>query len=286
MQSVGLIGVGLLGSAIADRYIQAQVAVLAYDVNPRNLHALSELGGQIADSSASVFQQCSRVIFSLPNSDIVREVVVASRVHLRPGGVILDTTTGDPLSTESLAMDLANIGVTYLDTTVVGSSEQLRRGEATLLVGGAEDSILLIRPLLEILASKIFFIGPVGSAAKMKLVVNLAIGLHRAVLAESLALANALGLDLEKALEAMIGSPAYSTMMETKGQKMLRGDFTPQARLAQHRKDVQLMLQSAHKAGVNLPLSTTHFGLLNDLIAAGYGDLDNSSIIRAYLQAR
>lgn len=280
---IGLIGVGLLGTAIAERLLQSGMEVVGYDINPQNCVRVSQLGGKSAEGLEEVFQQCSWVILSLPNSNIVQEVIDKAINWISEQHYICDTTTGDPQSTIEVNNKLAIRRATYMDTTVVGSSEQLRRGEATLLVGGANADNSLLRSLLEKLSLHIFFTGPVGSAAKMKLVVNLAIGLHRAVLAESLALANALQLDLNSSLRALIGSPAYSRMMDTKGQKMLRGDFTPQAKLSQHRKDVQLMLAAARTANIELPLSNVHLQLLDDLVAAGFGELDNSAIVRAYL---
>jgi 3-hydroxyisobutyrate dehydrogenase-like beta-hydroxyacid dehydrogenase len=116
----------------------------------------------------------------------------------------------------------------------------------------------------------------------MKLVVNLVLGLNRAALAEGLALAHHCGLDPTAALEVLRAGPAYSRMMDIKGAKMLAGDFTPQARLAQHLKDVRLILKLGEASGARLPLSTLHRALLEQLAAAGYHDADNSAIIRAF----
>lgn len=116
----------------------------------------------------------------------------------------------------------------------------------------------------------------------MKLVVNLVLGLNRAVLAEGLAFAKAQGLDPAFTLEVLRSGAAYSRAMDTKGDKMVREDFTPQARLAQHLKDVRLILAAGHECRAKLPLSGVHEQLLNALAAAGCGDLDNSAIIRAF----
>ena len=116
----------------------------------------------------------------------------------------------------------------------------------------------------------------------MKLVVNLVLGLNRAVLAEGLSFAQATGVAPAKALEVLKASPAYSTVMDTKGEKMLTGDFTPQARLRQHLKDVNLILESAAASAANTPLSEWHAETLQALVDQGHGDDDNSSIIRAF----
>jgi 3-hydroxyisobutyrate dehydrogenase-like beta-hydroxyacid dehydrogenase len=116
----------------------------------------------------------------------------------------------------------------------------------------------------------------------MKLVTNLVLGLNRAALAEGLAFAGALGLDAGRALALLRDSAAHSRVMDGKGEKMVRGDFEPQARLAQHLRDVRLILAESEAAGLPLPLSLAHRRLLEAAEAAGYGPLDNSAVIRAY----
>jgi 3-hydroxyisobutyrate dehydrogenase-like beta-hydroxyacid dehydrogenase len=114
----------------------------------------------------------------------------------------------------------------------------------------------------------------------MKLVTNLVLGLNRAVLAEGLALAAALKLDLSATLAIMRRGPAYSRAMDTKGDKMIRGDFTPEARLSQHLKDVRLIIEAGEAGGLPMPLSKVHRGVLEQAEASGFGGQDNSAIIR------
>lgn len=116
----------------------------------------------------------------------------------------------------------------------------------------------------------------------MKLVLNLALGLNRAVLAEALAFASRSGLAAEQALEVLRAGPAYSAVMGDKGRKMLEGDFEPEARLSQHLKDVRLILDSGRRCGAKLPLSEAHARLLEEAEAAGFGGADNSAILKIY----
>ena len=129
------------------------------------------------------------------------------------------------------------------------------------------------------MGAKVFYVGPCGSAAKMKLITNLVLGLNRAALAEGLAFAEALGVSPADALEVLIPSNAYSKAMDVKGRKLVERDFSVQARLLQHLKDVRLMLQQAAAVGMELPLTDTHRRLLEQAESAGLGDLDNSAII-------
>ena len=121
---------------------------------------------------------------------------------------------------------------------------------------------------------------------KMKLISNLVLGLNRAALAEGLAFAEALGVPPAAALEVMAGSNAYSRAMDAKGRKMVEHDFTVQARLSQHLKDVRLMIEAAEAAGMKLPLTDTHRRLMEQAEAAGLGDLDNSAIIEVLRKAQ
>ena len=173
-------------------------------------------------------------------------------------------------------------GIAYLDATIAGSSQLVRDGMAVVLVGGDASVYQSHRDLWDVLFARHFYLGATGSGAKMKLAVNLVIGLHRAVLAEGLAFAKSMDLDLEQVLQVFRETPAYSAMMDTKGMKMIRGDFAPQARLAQHLKDVELILQQAGRGDAELPLSHLHRQLLQQLVQQGHGGLDNSAIAKAF----
>jgi 3-hydroxyisobutyrate dehydrogenase-like beta-hydroxyacid dehydrogenase len=166
-----------------------------------------------------------------------------------------------------------------LDATISGSSEQLRRGEALAMVGGPIEAFKRCAAVWASWGGRTLHVGESGDGARLKLVTNLVLGLNRAALAEGLALAEAMGLDLASALDVLRCSAAYSRIMDSKGGKMIAGDFTPEARLSQHLKDVRLILQSAGENGITLPLSETHRQLLERAEAEGLGAVDNSAII-------
>jgi len=277
---VGLIGLGLLGSALADRLRDGGLAVLGYDLDPARRAALAGAGGEVARDAAEIFGRCHRVLLSLPTHAEVHAVLTAAERAVRTGHVIIDTTTGDPEATAALAAQLASRGVAYLDATVSGSSSQLREGSAVLMVGGADDAFAACGDLFAPLGRATFHCGGAGAGARMKLVTNVVLGLNRAALAEGLALAQGLGLDARQALAVMQGGPAYSRIMERKGERMLSGNFVPEARLSQHLKDVRLILEQGDAAGLPMPLSRAHRAVLEAAEAAGLGALDNSAIIR------
>ncbi len=282
MQQVGIVGLGLVGSALAARLLAAGHAVGGFDIDSQQCDRFVQLGGKPASSPAELCQQSEIVLLSLPDSGVAASVVDQMLAGLRPGQLVIDTTTGGPEEAARLGERLARHGARFLDATIAGSSAQVASGEVTVMVGGPADAYGEALPLFSHFARQTFHVGPWGSGARIKLVVNLVLGLNRAVLAEGLSLAAALGLDQHLALEVLKASSAYSTAMDTKGDKMLSRDFAVQARLSQHLKDVRLILAAAERTGQQLPLSMLHRQLLERLEAAGYGALDNSVIIRAF----
>ena len=279
---IGLIGLGLLGGALAERLLGRGFRVFGTDLDQVRCDAFGRAGGHVVDGAVEVARTCDRVLLSLPASDAVAAVIDRMETFLRPGQIIIDTTTGDPARVVELGERLANRGVSYLDATISGSSEQARRCDVVVMAGGDRRPFDACQDVFESFARLWFHVGPCGAGTLMKLTTNLVLGLNRAALAEGLAFAGALGLDLELTLSILRGGAAYSRVMDTKGQKMLDGDFAPEARLSQHLKDVRLILAEAGRARASTPLSQAHCALLHAAEAAGFGEADNSAIIRAF----
>lgn len=275
-ETIGIIGTGLMGTAIAERLLAAGFRVLGWDCDPARLAAS---GAGAAGSAAAVADCCRGVVLSLPDSGVVRAVLDEMHGHLREGSLVLDTSTGEPGEAEAFAGRLRSGGGVYLDATISGSSEQLRRGTALCMVGGDATDYARCGDVFQALGGTVMHVGNTGDGAKMKLVTNLVLGINRAALAEGLALAEALGLDLRRTLEVMRSSAAYSRIMDSKGEKMLTREFTPVARLSQHLKDVRLIELAGESGGLRLLLTAAHRTLLEEAEAAGLGAQDNSAII-------
>lgn len=282
MEPIGIVGVGLVGTAVAERLLASGYKVIGYDLRAEQLAGLSRLRGETAPSADEVFNACERVILSLPTSSVVADVLSRATPHLRPGMLILDTTTGSPDDAVACARMLGALGIEYVDATVGGSSRQVRTREAIFICGGTPAGFERCTDLLDPCGRTAYHVGPPGSGARMKLVMNLVLGLNRAVLAEGLEFARASGLDASTALQILKDSPAYSTAMDTKGLRMLNEDFQPEARLSQHLKDVCLILSTGARNGAYLPLSQVHRELLEAAEKAGFGSADNSAVIKAF----
>jgi 3-hydroxyisobutyrate dehydrogenase-like beta-hydroxyacid dehydrogenase len=281
--NIGLIGLGLVGTAVAERLLAEQFDVIGFDIEPTKREHLEKLGAKTVKNPAQVAEQTDRVILSLPNTEIVLKVVEGPNGILKAGsspGYIIDTTTGDPDKTVALAQRLKEKEIYFLDAPFSGSSQQVRDKEITFMIGGEKLAYETCIDIFQTLGKQTFYLGDSGNGSRAKLASNLILGLNRLALAEGLVFAGKLGLDLKVFLELLKLTPAYSAAMDVKGKKMLDGDFSAQARLSQHHKDVSIMLKYSKKLGQELPLSQVHLDVLKKAIEAGDGDLDNSAVIR------
>lgn len=277
-EPIGIIGLGLLGTAIAERLNEAGYQVYGFD--PKKPDGLPVV---LCPDASQVFVKCSKVIFSLPTSRVSAQVIDEVEGTLRPGQVVLDTTTGAPDEMSALADRLKQFQVHYLEANVAGSSVLLRQGEAVIFVGGEETIANELTSLLADLTTGAHYLGPVGTASRFKLVHNLILGLNRAALAEGLQFAEALGFEAQDALSVLRQTAAASVAMKAKGDRMAKRHFNqPQARLSQHLKDVRLMLDEAKRSEANVPLTALHRTLLERAEELGFGESDNSAVIEAF----
>jgi 3-hydroxyisobutyrate dehydrogenase-like beta-hydroxyacid dehydrogenase len=289
MAAVGLIGIGLMGQAFAERLIGAGLAVIGYDIDPARTAQLAALGGQPAPSIADVAQRCEAILLAVFDTDQVEEVVEAEilpAVGEGSGKVVLCASTCDPDRISALGTRVAKRGLALLETPVSGTSEQVRRGQGVGLIGGDAEIDAKMAPILRALFERHFHVGRIGDGGRAKLAINLILGLNRLALAEGLVFAERLGLDPEAFLPIARASAAYSQVMDTKGPKMLARDFAPEGRVRQTLKDARLMLDQARRVGQRLPLLEIHADVLEAAIRAGDGDRDNSIVIAEIARRR
>ncbi len=277
---VGVIGVGLVGLALVERLRAARIKVVGFDIDPARREALVAAHGMAAGSAADVFAACDNVLLALLDGAQTSAMIRDAMPSLRPGMRLVDCSTSDPEQAVALAVRLAARGVRILDAPLSGSSQQIHDGTAVMMIGGNADDCDALQPVLAAISSRRFLLGPPGSGSRAKLATNLLLGLNRAALAESLVLAEGLGIDLNTFLELVRVTPAYSRAVDAKGAQMIEGTFAPpQSRVHQHRKDLRLIIEAAARSGHTLPFAATHAAVLDVAIAEGAGDLDNAAII-------
>ena len=277
-KKIGIIGVGLLGGALAHRFSNQGWEVIGHDHKATSTEMLT-----MCDLATELVMQCKTVLLSLPTSDVVSKVINSLGSTITNQHCFIDTTTGKPEEMIEVGETLDRLGANYLEANIAGSSVLTKTGNATLFLGGEKGVINSQEDLLNALTTKQFHLGPVGAASKFKLVHNLMLGLNRAGLAEGLALAETLGFNPSEALVILNKTPAASLAMEAKGDKMAMGKYTPpQAKLAQHLKDVRIIRQLADKVGAHTPLTNAHLSLLEKAESLGFGESDNAAIIEAF----
>jgi len=285
---VGVIGLGLMGEVLARRLMAAKFSVAGFDIDAAKDAKLEELGGR-ATSIADIARSCDPIVLAVFNTDQVEQVVERELLPVLGAGsgrIVLCTSTCDPDRIAALAARVVPEGIRFLETPVSGTSEQVRQGDGVGLIGGDPAIAEAVAPVLDAMFPKRFHIGEAGDGGRAKLAVNLILGLNRLALAEGLVFASRLGLDPAAFLEVARGAASYSQVMDTKGPKMVAGDFSPEGRVKQTLKDAQLMLEQAHRKGQRLPTLEIHADVLEACVRAGHQDKDNSFIIEEIRRRR
>ncbi|MGZ5822114.1 MAG: NAD(P)-dependent oxidoreductase [Croceibacterium sp.] len=285
-ETVGVIGLGLMGEALAGRLTAAGFGVKGYDIDPAQNARLVARGGAAAASPAEV-AACRVIALAVFSTDQVEEVVEQVLLPaVAPGTVVLCTSTCDPDRIEALGTGLAGSNIRFLETPVSGTSEQVRQGNGVGLIGGDPKTAESIAPVLDALFPRRFHIGKVGDGGRAKLAVNLILGLNRMALAEGLTFAERMGLHPKAFLAVAKGAASYSQVMETKGEKMLARDFAPEGRAKQTLKDVHMMLDQGKRLGQELPMLKVHCDVLEACVRAGEAERDNSIVVEEIRRRR
>jgi len=274
---VGLVGLGLMGEVYARRLAAAGFAVVGFDTDAAKHTRLAEIGGRTG-SLADIARDCDPIVLAVFNTDQVEDVIERALVPAASGKIVICTSTCDPDRIAALGARVAN-RLRFLEVPVSGTSEQVRRGDGVGLIGGDARLAQAAAPVLDALFPKRYHIGGIGDGGRAKLAVNLILGLNRLALAEGLVFASRLGLDPAAFLNVARASAAASQVMDTKGPKMVAGNFVPEGRVRQTLKDTQLMLDQARKAGQKLPLLEIHAEVLQACLRHGEGEQDNSIVI-------
>ncbi len=282
-EKIGLIGVGLMGSAMGEQLLGAGYEVQGYDIDAGRMSALEERGGRAVASPGAAAEGAKSVILSLMTTDIIQKVCFGAGgiTETHPEGLlIIDTSTSRPEDSIENARRLRELGIGFVDAGLSGSSQHIRTKNIVAVVGGEKADFDRAEPILKTFARAVYHLGPSGTGARTKLIINLILGLNRLAVAEGLVLGMKAEMDMEVLLAVLKDSFAYSKAMDNRGERMINAHYEdPESRLFQHHKDVGLMLEQGHNLGAPLPLTSVLKQILVDAEANGQGQWDTGSTI-------
>ncbi|WP_375786537.1 NAD(P)-dependent oxidoreductase [Bradyrhizobium sp. Pha-3] len=281
---VGMIGLGLMGSALSARLIDAGVGVIGFDVDAAKTDGLRASGAEFAAFAADVAARCRTIVIAVYDAAQVTGLLPDLANAAPP--LVICTTTCAPGEITAIAEFAARSRLSFIEAPISGTSAEVRAGTATALVAGDRDVIAATAATLDILCPQRIHVGAIGHASRTKLAINLILQNNRAALAEGIAFAESLGLDGATFLATARQSAAYSAVMDSKGPKMLARDFAPQSHIAQTLKDAELILQEAGRHGLPLPLTSVQAELLRAAIALQGPDSDSAAVIEAIRAGR
>jgi putative dehydrogenase len=277
-----MIGLGLMGSALSARLLDAGLPLVGFDIDPAKRMALGKSGGEAVSSAAEVMMRCQTIVIAVFNAGQIEKLLKdfppdAGRAH----PIMICTTTCAPDEITDLVRRTGEIGLRFVEAPISGTSTELRKGSAMALVAGEAKAIEAAAPILDILCPRQARLGNLGDAARTKLAINLILQNNRAALAEGIAFAESMGLDAAAFLAIARQSAAHSAVMDSKGDKMAGRDFVPQSRISQTLKDAELILEEARRRKQHLPLTLIQTALLRAAITLSGPDADSSAIIGA-----
>ena len=277
MATVGIVGLGLLGHAIASRLLAGGHQVVGYDVLPDKVGALVAAGGKAAASVVEVARASEMVCTILPSLATVEAAILGRGGVLdgsRPGQVVVQMSTISPALTERLAREVEARDRGFLDCPISGTSAQVARGDGIVIVGGDRALYERWRPLLETILPRALYVGRAGHAMVVKLAANLLVALHSVAAAEALTMVKKAGLDPTLVLDVLKSSAAASRMLEVRGPLIVRDEYPAQMKLELFMKDLHLIQDAARDAGAALPLTDVAERLYAAVQQAGHGGED------------
>jgi 2-hydroxy-3-oxopropionate reductase len=280
-ERIGFIGLGIMGKPMAFHLLNAGYPLTVLQSN-KAAGELVAVGARAADSPKSVAAQSDVVITMLPDSPDVEQVVLGKDgvlEGLRAGGLVIDMSTIAPSVARKIAQAARAQGADALDAPVSGGEVGAKNATLTIMVGGSSAAFERAKPILEKMGKSITHVGEAGAGQITKAANQIIVGVTIAAVSEALLLAAKAGVDPVKVREALMGGFAASRILELHGNRMIQRTFAPGFKIKLHRKDMNIVLNTARELGVVLPMSANVAELMNGLIASGAGELDHSAFV-------
>ena len=282
--NVAMIGLGAMGAGMATNLHRAGVLRYAWNRSPERANQLSKQTGiHLAESLQVIARECDCIITCVSADEDVIEVIDALSDDLKPGSIIVDTSTIRAETARMLAGKLLEKQCYFLDAPVSGGVEGARNGELVFMVGGNVQAVEKVMPVLEVIGKKTVWMGESGNGQATKAVNQImAAGINQAV-SEALAFAEGMQLPMDKVIDVISGGAAGNWFLQKRGPTMTEGLFEPGFRVALHKKDLDIcrdMVESISGQEMRLPvieMTRVHY---ERLIQQGYGDEDISALYR------
>jgi 3-hydroxyisobutyrate dehydrogenase-like beta-hydroxyacid dehydrogenase len=253
-RSVGLIGLGIMGSAMAANLMRAGYRVVGYDVLEKRRREHRRRGGEVARDCRGVGASAGIVICSLPSSEALL-ATAHGLVETAPPRIIIETSTLPIDVKEAARQRLAAHGTTLLDCPLSGTGSQARTRDLVVYASGDRRAYRRVTPVLDAVARAHYHVGPFGAGSKTKFVANLLVAIHNVAAAEALALAKKAGLDPKTTLKVIADGAGSSRMLQVRGPMMVKGDYSKALmKLDIWRKDMAIIADFARTVGVRTPL--------------------------------
>lgn len=279
---LGFIGLGNMGSRIAQRLLDHGYPLVAYDMNLAKAEAVATKRGFAAKSIPELVRIVNVILSCLTNDAAVQSVYTGPEgvfAQARPGTIVLEMSTISPESSRELHRLGANSGIEVLDVAISGSTPAAEQGTLTLLAGGNKELFYAAEPIFRAIAKQYFLLGGPGSGTAMKLVVNTLLGVGMQAIAEAVVLGEKTGLDRETLLDVLAKTAVVAPAHVGKLARVASNDYSPQFPLSLMNKDFGLILRAAGKTEVSMPVTEAAFRVNSEELAAR-ADEDFSAVLR------
>ena len=281
---MGSIGLGHMGTAVAERVLQAGFPLLVYNRTAAKAEAVAEWGATVVGSAADLAAQVDVVLTSLSNDEALESVAREVLPAARPGTVLVDMSTVSPAASARVAAEADAASVEYLRAPVSGNPSVVRAGNLSFIISGPPDTLERVEPVIRAIGPTVHHVGDGEQARIVKLAINLMIGGLGELMSEALVLGEAAGVARGDLLEVMGNSAAGAPFVKYKTEPLLRDDFSATFTTALMEKDIDLILDAADENGVDLPIARELKALLRAAGDAGYAG-DDFMALFLYLQS-
>ena len=287
MGTVGIVGLGIMGSAYAKNLIAGGATVLGADPSETARQRLTDLGGTAYMRAGEWLADCDLVILALISPAVLQEVAASLAETLRPGQVVLETGTFALADKEAAQTMLSASDIHLLDCPVSGTGAQATVGDIVMMVSGDEEAIAHAKPFMALFTKKVIDTGIFGAGSRLKYVANHAVALHNAAAAETLAYADALGIDRETVYDMLSSGAGQSKMSDLRMPLMIEARYEPPtASLKMFEKDLSVIGEDLKRLGLDVPLFDAVHALYGEAFASLPETHDTASVFEVYRKRR